>query len=660
VCARGDGIRRSKDLRAEIGKFPNSTNERKQMSIKTLKKRIALVAVSTLTAGVFSAVSAPVANASTLYFGTNVAAAGATTNPKLAIADTLYIASQPSITGAGVALTASTTAPGSTDATMPNTHTARSLGLVNVSDIAGGLTAGTTTTAVLLSTGRLSVYASTTSAQYSAITVTGGTIVSSTGTSMNSTATIAGSGAAAAVTNWGIVAAPSSGSTQMIVRYYAAAGSSADAAVGSPTSGVLAGQITVTIASASTAGVISPANTTLFGATSATDQNQTTADDSSFSARVPYTSDIFLHAVVKDAYGTAFDNGVSGVLAATATNGALVNINASNVSTDGTTSTAYLSTATPNDDMIRVSAPGVAPVTTTVTVTFNGTLIGSRTLVFTGEIAKIELYGPVVGKTSNSSNTNFAYYRLFDAASNPIYSTQATVAVAAYTPNALLGNAALQTTTVGAVTKVETSAITAAGVVTNGKVSFACGSTAGSGRIGLTYTNASGTVITSNALNVSCAGAAFTYTASWDKATYSPGDIAKLTVSFKDSAGNAANDVDTIVTSSNTATVGVVAVGGLDKTVSGPSTGDVLDGSKITYTYTVGANEGTFAGSVVFSDVDQRQVSATGAKAAVTTTLVVKSATATVTNADVLKSIVSLIASINKQIQALQKLILRR
>jgi hypothetical protein len=35
-------------------------------------------------------------------------------------------------------------------------------------------------------------------------------------------------------------------------------------------------------------------------------------------------------------------------------------------------------------------------------------------------------------------------------------------------------------------------------------------------------------------------------------------------------------------------------------------------------------------------------------------------APASVSNADVLKSIVSLIASINKQIQALQKLILRR
>jgi hypothetical protein len=45
---------------------------------------------------------------------------------------------------------------------------------------------------------------------------------------------------------------------------------------------------------------------------------------------------------------------------------------------------------------------------------------------------------------------------------------------------------------------------------------------------------------------------------------------------------------------------------------------------------------------------------------AVTVPYKIAGTTATVTNADVLKSIVSLIASINKQIQALQKLILRR
>jgi hypothetical protein len=55
----GDGIRGSKDLRAEIGKFPDSTNERKKMSTKTIKQRIALVAASALTAGFLSVVSPP-------------------------------------------------------------------------------------------------------------------------------------------------------------------------------------------------------------------------------------------------------------------------------------------------------------------------------------------------------------------------------------------------------------------------------------------------------------------------------------------------------------------------------------------------------------------------------------------------------------------------
>jgi hypothetical protein len=48
------------------------------------------------------------------------------------------------------------------------------------------------------------------------------------------------------------------------------------------------------------------------------------------------------------------------------------------------------------------------------------------------------------------------------------------------------------------------------------------------------------------------------------------------------------------------------------------------------------------------------------AQSAVVGALPIKSASTVVSNADVLKSIVALIASINKQIQALQKLILKR
>jgi hypothetical protein len=85
--------------------------------------------------------------------------------------------------------------------------------------------------------------------------------------------------------------------------------------------------------------------------------------------------------------------------------------------------------------------------------------------------------------------------------------------------------------------------------------------------------------------------------------------------------------------------------------VVAPSTGDYFSNGVKTYQFKVTATEGSFNLSVNLPD--------SGA-AAVVVPYTVKATSATVSNADVLKSIVSLIASINKQIQALQKLILRR
>jgi hypothetical protein len=78
----------------------------------------------------------------------------------------------------------------------------------------------------------------------------------------------------------------------------------------------------------------------------------------------------------------------------------------------------------------------------------------------------------------------------------------------------------------------------------------------------------------------------------------------------------------------------------------------------VAYTLTVGTTAGmtagTYSGIVDFTDLT--------AVAATKQTVTYKLSTGgdTTTNADVLKSIVALIASINKQIQALQKLILKR
>ena len=635
------------------------------MSTKTLRKRIALVAVSALTAGLFSVVSAPAANAAVGDFGTNVAVSGATTNPQLQLSEVLYIASLPSVTGSGVALATSATAVSATAAVAPSTSSARSLGLINVSDITGtGLVAGTTQTAVLLSNGRLSVYTQSDSSKFGAITVTGGTISSSTGTAINGSLTTAVGGTTGAVNNWGVVVAPSSGSTTMIVRLYSGATAEATA-LASPTSGTLTGQITVTVAAASVAGALSLTTSGVFGAANNNDQSITAdaayaADNTGYNATRSYGTTIFLTIRARDAYGTAINTGSNGVLSVTATNGAIVKVAASSVGA-GTVSTDYLATATPDQDMVSVAAPGSAPISTTVTVSFNGTVIGTKALTFTGEVAKINLTAPVIGTLGTNTGNTFKY-QMQDAAGNNVYSIRAGASIANYSVNALLSDASLVTATVGAAVKGTTSSITSAGVITSGDATFTCGSSAGAGKVGLTYTNPSGTIVKSNALDVKCSGAALSYSASWDKASYIPGDIAKLTVKFFDSKGNVANDVDVVTQTGTASSIPVVSIGGLDKTITGPTTADAPDQGEIVYTYTVGATTGSFTGSVKFPTVDARMTAAAGASAvkAVTANLVVKESTTSVSNADVLKSIVSLIASINKQIQALQKLILRR
>jgi len=471
---------------------------------------------------------------------------------------------------------------------------------------------------------------------------------------LNATSTLASHGGAG-ITNFGVVVKPNSGVTSMTVKLFTG---NSSLALANAAYGDLEGQISVTIASASTAGVYSPTYSGLFGAASATNQSNTT-DNAAYVGAAQYSSDMFLNVRVNDGYNTAIDTGVAGVLSVSATGGALVALNASNASSDGTTSSAYASTATPDNYMIRVSAPSIAPVVTTVTVSFNGTVIGTKTMQFLGEVAKVTLYSPVIGNLGTGTG-NYAYYKMYDASGAAVYASGPAAANTAYASSALLSDPSVATgTTTGGITKSRDLSISAAGVVTSGRVTFTCGSTAGKGTVGVTFTNASGTVVKSNKLDVVCADDPYTYSASWDKASYIPGDIAKLTVTFKDSKGNLANDVEGI-TDSTTQNAPSVSIGGLDKTVTGPTSADTLELGVVVYTYTVGATEGSYSGTVSFPVANARQVAVKGTSDAVTVTLNVKASTATVSNADVLKSIVALIASINKQIQALQALILKK
>ena len=632
------------------------------MSKKTLNKRISLVAVTALTAGLFSVVAPSAANAG---YGTNIAAATGT-NPAIAVADTLYIASTPA-TAKAVVIGASTTAI----ADSPATSAAKSLGILNVSDLAAGLTAGTTTTATMLSTGTLSVYVQSASTKYSSIVVTGGTISESSGDTLAADSLSATAGNQATVANWGVLVRPSSGVTQMIVRYYggyayATSDTASNAAVAaSPTSATgltLQGQITVTIASASVAGTLSATYSGLFGAANGTQATASlTADSASYLGSAAYNGVIYLQARVRDGFGIGLTS-TTGILQVTATNGGLVTAAQGDVTAAGTTSTTYVTGAVPDLVMIAVQAPSNAPLSTTVTVSYNGTVVGSKTVGFSGKVAKIELSSPAIGKTSNTAG-NYAYYKMLDAAGTPTYTTLAGTAATAYPIALLSANGAVIAGSATATTKDrEHSLATNYSTVTSGRVTFTCNSTVGKGTIGLTYTNLDGSIVNSNSLSVSCSGDAVTYKASWDKASYIPGDIATLKITGYDSKGNVANDVGTITDSSSATSIPVVAIGGLDKTITGPTTGDALDQGVISYKYTVGATTGSYSGKVSFPTVDARYVSnvSSAGSDAVTVAITIKESTASVSNADVLKSIVALIASINKQIQALQKLILKR
>jgi hypothetical protein len=640
------------------------------MSTKTIKQRIALVAVTALTAGFISVVSVPAANAISTGYGLNVAVG---TNPRIEASNTLYIAGQPSLTGSAVVIGAPV---GSAALGAAETAAARSLGLVNISDLAGGLTAGTTSTATLLNTGSISVYAEAVADKGSTIVVTGGTITATgidavTKGAISSSLTTAVYGVDAARTVFGAVVKPSSGVTSMTIQMYSGYALTATpsddwtALLANPTGAtglVLEGQITVNITTSSTAGVFSTATSGVYGAVDGTSpgsgSSALTADETNFTAATAFNNARHLQIRVRDSFGNPITS-TTGLLQVTATGGALVNVEATDATSAGTASTDFLTGAQADDAMVQVNNPTNAPLQTTVTATYGGVVVGSKTLVFTGKVAKMELYGAVIGDTGNAGNVNYVYYRLSDAAGNPTYNSITGVGnQSAYPYSTVNANASAITGAATGLTKNRDFSISAStSAVLGGRADFDCTSTAGKGTIGMTFTNLDGSIVTSNTLSVSCAGNAVTYKASWDKASYQPGDLATLTISAFDSKGNAANDVGAIATA-----LPVVAIGGLDRTITGPTTADVLDQGKKTYSYTVGATEGTYSGKVTFSTIDDRYadtVDASGA-AAVTTSITVKNSTATVTNADVLKSIVSLIASINKQIQALQKLILKR
>jgi len=615
------------------------------MSTKTLRKRIALATVVALGAGVLSLVSAGTANAvyASLY---NVAPSSSASNPTPST-DGLNIASKTSTTGA------------STAASGTSVSSATSLSLLSVGDLGSTLTAGTTQTATLLSSGVLQVYTSATNG--SLIVVTGGTVVGSNGSAISSDTTKVGisgyvtNSPGAANGYFYAQVKPNAGVTSMTVALYAGTTATTTGAnlVSGTSTGSLTGYIIVTVASTSLAGVYSAANSGIY-------YEYSVAQSTAGSYAGGLTADVITggdgtsdwntkqHANIrlKDAYGSVL---AAGLLTATATNGAYVALTAA--AADGTpTATSAYYTSAPDDTILSVTNPGSAPLSTVVTISYNGTVVGTKAFTFTGEVAKIVLSGAVNGKL-NQSTSNTASISFLDAAGNTVYTTGTNTPSSGFLANSATYGTAVTAVSLG-------TAPTSSSVP--GYINFTCAPAAGSTNLSVKYVNISGSVVTSNTTPVACAGAAVSYTAAYDKSTYKPGEIATLKITFKDSNGNLASDND-LPALTNYITVGTAGVA-TSGTIAGPSSSnhysDVTTNGVLTYKFAVGTTTGSFTNVITVPDVDARATALSLTASAPTATLNIADG-ATSLN-DVLKGIVSLIASINKQIAALAKLVTKK
>jgi hypothetical protein len=552
------------------------------MSTKTLRKRIALVAVSALGAGLLSVVAVPSANAG----------AGDITN----------------ITG--------------------------SIGVVGA--LAGE---NTTQTATILSTGSLVITAGAATGGYYVVS-SGGIISGVTGTTTTSAIssdqkkfTVKSNDNTFTVTPTG-----AAGTTFTVTGYDSVAATT------------VVDVLTVTIAGSSVAGVAAASESVVRWDTD--NATAPTAAESVVNASTTFGNTLELYINVADAYGQDISL-ATGSLVVTASSGAVLGTLAATgaATVPASASNTAVSSADPSALWVYLAElTSGAGWSGTVTVSYNGITLATLAGKITGRPATLSVTPYKAGKTAATNATAFLY-TVKDAAGNGLAMESDSILMDTSSSSSVVTNAA-GTSGYDPIYDGAYGDYVGTGSIT-------CG-VAGTSDVVLKYTNTNGTTIKSAKASFRCAGAAYEYSASFDKASYVQGEVATLTVTFKDSKGNLANSYDAVDTLSTLVSdivisapmmtmVGVVNAGASAGTTAKPG----ISGTR-KYTFTVGTTtgltDGAYSAVVLFPTIDV----ATSASYKVTT------GSTGVSNADVLKAIVSLIASINKQIAALQKALLKK
>ena len=625
------------------------------MSTKTIKQRIALVAVSALTAGLFTVVSAPVANATKLEAFTGYGAASTLvlgTN-----ADTDGTPNLPSNTQLGNTVA---TVPLTSVGWVANTSTTNASSATNT--IGTSTTGGIARTGVMQAGGKIAFVAtSALSAATSVgvtVTVTGGTIGSLVTTS--APISLSGDARSASVYNTqvaglnslaGIFTLSGAAGTVATIAAYTGTGITGDT---TRTSGDLIAIWSITIASADNAGTVNLAESTVTQQpciTYATTSGATNAFDTTSRCANGRLGVVYVE--LKDVF-TSSVNG--GNLAATVTAGNVNVVNAyQTASGDNYAATSAFDTAAATSrNYVLVTQPVANTAgSSTVTITYNGAIVGTKTITWAGDVASIvvdvansaTVIGNGVSSTLGAAGaTSFAknvVYTVKDAAGNGISGLVPTLVDAT---GAMLG-ATLSTSTDSSVTVAQSSATLNVGYSTINHPGGTATANFGAGSYKIQVLNSAGVAVKSSEVKVTVASTTtYSFTASFDKASYIPGDFATLTISAKDVFGNPMPTGKTMP--------GLVIGVSTGLTVAGAAcdSASTFKAGVKTCTYAVGNTAGSYSWSVALTTASD-QAPVTG---------VVKNVDGAVSNAEVLKSIVALIASINKQIAALQKLILKR
>jgi hypothetical protein len=626
------------------------------MSTKTIRQRVALVAVSALTAGLFAVVTAPAAKAETgdylqassLLLMTKADPDG---TPNVPTAAQLAAAANPVATvGSGsvgwVADTSSTSSSNQAAYTVAGTTYGTSI------------VSGLARTGVVLERAKLGFIVnsatSTTTTVGVSVVVTGGTLGSLATTS--ETINLAGSQTSASIFTNQIAG------NQAIAGVFtvnAAAGSTATIAaytgtgiIGTTTrtAGDLIGIWTLTVASASASGVYSAANSVVTQQPCIAKSSGSTSSNSfDTTSRCANGRVGVVYVNLADDYAASV---TGGTLAATVTGG-LVNVVAvySTVPGDnyGATSAFDSVTATSRNYVLVTQPTENTAGSSTVTITYNGVVVGTKTINFAGDVTSIAVdpanSATVIGNgvTSTSSGASYALNVLYvykDAAGNVLSGLTPTLVDAT---GAMIG-ATLSTSSDTTITVPQTSSL-GYGLSTINHPGGTASANFGAGSYKIQVLNSNGSAVKSNEVKVTVSSTTTqTFTASFDKASYIPGDFATLTIEAKDSRG-------LLMPTGKTLPGLVVSVtSGLTLTGATCDSSSTFKAGIKKCTFAVGNTAGSYNWSVALTS-QSGQDPVTGS---------VKVTDGAVTNAEVLKSIVALIASINKQIQALQKLILKR